>query len=242
VPYGFAPDLIVAVGLRLGRDVEVQVMPYLRTLHALKTGQIDMTFGLEVPSSSVYLPENIIAASSPQLILPVSFYALPERKIRLTHMKQAGDYRIGTIRLETKGQRIKRKGHGEAYYYKNAYSLSKALQAHHIDLATLEPGSAKRINQELGVELERIYDYNHMNTYPIFSKVSPRIRDPLAFCQRFVEARIKAVEDGTFDKLLKDTRMEHLRPYYNQVNTLTEQCRITTSADQTPDAIKSISP
>jgi len=123
---------MVAVGQRLGRDVEVQVMPYLRTLHALKTGQIDMIFGLEVPSSSVYLPENIIAASTPQLILPVSFYALPERKIRLANMEQAGDYRIGTIRLETKGQRIKRKG-----MVKRITTRTLTASAKHCKLITL---------------------------------------------------------------------------------------------------------
>lgn len=222
--YGFVPSLVTAISERLGRDIDIQVMPYLRTLHALKTGQVDLTFGLRVPESSVYLPDDIVTAAEPLLILPVSFYALPERNIRIENYKQSNQYRIGTVRLEKKDQRILRRD-PNTYYYKDAYSLSKALQAHHIDLATLEPGSAKKITQQLGLQLERVYDYNHMETLAVFSKASPRLKNPLAFCQRFVEARVKVVQDGTFEKLLEDVQMTYLLPFYNQVEVRSGLCQ-----------------
>lgn len=242
IPYGFAPTLVSIIGERIGREIDIQVMPYLRTLHALKMGQVDIGFGLRVQGGSVYLPEGIVAASEAQLILPTSLYALSGRNIKIENLEQAGRYRIGTVRLETKDQRASRVGQESAYYYKDAYSLSKALQAHHIDLATLEPGSAQAVIQELGVQLERIYDYNHMEIIPVFSNASPRMKKPLQLCQRFVEARAEAVKDGAYEKLLSDTNMEHLMPYYNQVNILTDHCRITTSGDQNPDPTKVISP
>jgi len=226
----------------MGRKIDVQVMPYLRTLHALKMGQVDIGFGLRVQGSSVHLPENIVVASEPQLILPTSLYALAERNIQIESLEQADHYRLGTVRLESKAQRTRRTVQNNVYYYKDAYSLSKALQAHHIDLATLEPGSAQVVTEELGMTLERLYDYNYLEVFPVFSNASARMKDPLALCQIFVKARISVVKDGAFEKLLSDTNMEHLRPYYNQVNTHAGQCRITTSADQNPSAIKSTSP
>jgi len=226
-PYGYTPRLVSSISERMDREFEILIMPYLRILHALKTGQIDMAFGLLVPGSSVYLPANIVKSSAPQLVLPVSYYALHERKIHLESQEQAGNYRVGTARMDTKNQRILRAGQSNENYYKDAYSLAKALKANHIDLAILDPGSAMRIAQELGVQLERIYDFNHLEIFPIFSNASPRIKDPLAFCQRFVEARIKTVEDGTFEKLLKDTQMTYLLPYYNKTEITPKLCHIT---------------
>jgi len=232
VPYGYAPSLLSIISEHMGRKIEVQIMPYLRTLHALKTGQVDIGFGLRVQGSSVHLPENIVTASEPQLILPTSIYALPERNIKIENLAQADHYRLGTVRLESKAQRIQRTVQNNVYYYKDVYSLSKALLAHYIDLAT----------QELGVALERLYDYNHLEIFPVFSNASPRIKNPLDLCQRFVEARIETVKSGTYETLLIDSNMEHLRPYYNHVKVLAGHCRITTSEDQNPDAIKNTSP
>lgn len=242
IPYGYAPALVSMVSERLGREIDVEVMPYLRTLHALKMGHIDIGFGLRVQGSSVYLPEGIVAASEPQLILPTSFYALPERNIRIDNIKQISHYRIGTVRLEAKEQRVLRTGQENAYYYKDAYSLSKALQAHHIDIATLEPGSAEKVTQELGLPLERLYDYNHLEIFPVFSNVSPRMENPLALCQNFVETRVEAVKDGSYAKLLIDSKMEHLGRYYNQIEILSGHCHITTPADQNPDSMKNTAP
>jgi len=241
IAYGFVPSLVSAISERMGRDIDIQVMPYLRTLHALKTGQIDITFGLRVPESSVYLPDNIVIASEALLILPVSFYALPERNIQINNLQQSNNYRIGTIRLEKKGQRIKVQDQN-VYYYKDAYSLSKALQAHHIDLATLEPGSAKKITQQLGLQLERVYDYNHMETLAVFAKASPRVKDPLTLCQSFVEARIKIFNDGRFETLLIDTQMPYLLPYYNRAEITPELCHIATPVNRNINTSNNLSP
>jgi len=228
IAYGFLPSLVSTISERIGRDIDIQVMPYLRTLHALKTGQIDMGFGLLVAGSSVYPPENIVTASEPQLILPTSIYALPERNIQIKSLEQAAHYRLGTVRLESKAQRVRRTVQHNVYYYKDAYSLGKALQAHHIDLATLEPVSAQVVAQELGVTLERLYDYNHLEIFPVFSNTSPRIKDPLAFCQSFVETRVEVFKDGGFEKILKDIQMPYLLPYYNQAEILPGHCHLTT--------------
>jgi len=227
IQYGYSPSLVSSISERMDREFEIQVMPYLRILHALKTGQIDMSFGLHVPDSSVYLPGGIVKSSAPQLVLPVSYYALPERKIHLESQEQAGDYRVGTARMETKNQRILRAGQSNENYYKNAYSLIKALKAKHIDLAILDAGSALRITKELGVPLERIYDLNRLEIFPIFSNVSPRIKDPLAFCQSFVETRVEVFNSGEYEKILNDTHMIHLLPYYNQVKILPGHCHLT---------------
>jgi len=222
-PYGIAPTLVSIISERIGRKIEVQVMPYLRTLHALKMGQVDIGFGVRARASSVYLPDNIVVASEPQLILPTSFYALPDSNFHIESMEQAGHYRIGSVRL---GQQASH-AWNSAYDYKDAYSLSKALQAHHVDLATLDPGSANFITQELRVPLERLYDYNHMEITPVFSSASPRIKDPLAFCQSFVETRVELFKSGEYEKILNDNRMLHLLPYYNQVKILPGHCHLT---------------
>jgi len=228
IAYGFVPSLMSVMSERMGREIEVQVMPYLRTLHALKVGQIDIGFGLQVQDSSIHLPESIVVASEPQLILPTSIYALPERDIQINSLEQAGNYRLGTVRLESKAQRIQRTVQNNVYYYKDAYSLGKALQAHHIDLATLEPVSAQVVAQELGVTLERLYDYNHLEIFPAFANASPRIKDPLAFCQSFVEARAEVFKSGEYEQILNDIHMMHLLPYYNQVKILPGHCHLTT--------------
>jgi len=228
-PYGYSPRLVSSISERMGREVEILIMPYLRILHALKTGQIDMAFGLRVPGSSVYLPGNIVKSSAPQLVIPVSYYALPESNIHLESQEQAGDYRVGAARMDTKKQRILRAGQSNEFYYKDGYSLIKALKASHIDLAILDAGSALRIAQKLGVPLERIYDFNHLEIFPIFSNASPRIKDPLAFCQRFVETRVEVFESGEYEKILNDTRTMQLLPYYNQVKILPGHCHLTTA-------------
>jgi len=227
IPYGYSPRLVSSISERMVRETEILIMPYLRILHALKTGQIDMGFGLSVPGSSVYLPANIVKSSAPQLVIPVSYYALPERNIHLESQEQAGDYRVGAARMDTKNQRILRAGQSNENYYKNAYSLIKALKAKHIDLAILDAGSALRITKELGVPLERIYDFNRLEIFPIFSNVSPRIKDPLAFCQSFVETRVEVFKSGEYEKILNDNRMLHLLPYYNQVKILPGHCHLT---------------
>jgi len=228
-PYGYSPRLVSSISERMGREVEILIMPYLRILHALKTGQIDMSFGLHVPDSSVYLPGGIVKSSAPQLVLPVSYYALPERNIHLESREQAGNYRVGSPRLETKNQRILRSGESNEYFYKGVYSLIKALKAKHIDLAMLDSGSAASIAQQFGVQLQRIYDFNRLEISPIFSNASPRIKDPLAFCQRFVETRAEVFESGEYEKILNDTRMMHLLPHYNQVKILSGHCHLTTA-------------
>jgi len=242
IAYGFVPRLISVMSERMGRKIEVQVMPYLRSLHALKTGQIDIGFGLRVQGSSIYLPENIVIASEAQLILPTSIYALPERNIQINSLEQAARYRLGTVRLESKAQRVKRTVQNNVYYYKDAYSLGKALQAHHVDLATLEPVSAQVITEELGVTLVRLYDYNHLEISPVFSNTSPRIKDPLAFCQSFVETSIEVFKDGGFEKILNNIQMPYLLPYYNQVDINPELCHITSSENSHIETPNNIAP
>ena len=231
IAYGFIPSLVAAISESMGRDIDIQFMPYLRTLHALKAGQIDITLGLRVPGSSVYLPDNIVTTTEPLLILPVSFYALAERNIQIKNLEQSKHYRIGTVRIEKQDQRIQRK-EKSAYYYKDPYSLSKALQAHHVDLATMDPGSAQKITQQLGVQLERAYDYSRIEILILFSRASPRIKDPVTLCQSFVEARAKTFNEDRLEKLLADTQMPYLLPYYNRIVITPALCRVTTAAQK----------
>jgi len=231
--YGFFPSLISAISERLGRDIDIQTMPYLRGLHALKTGDIDITFGVQgVPQKgSIFLPNNIVTPTEPVLTVPISFYALTERNIQIKDLGQTKHYRIGSVRLEQKKLRAQRKVES-THYYKDAFSLSKALQANHIDLATLDPGSAHKIKQKLGVQLERVYDYSHLEFLSVFSKRSPRMKDPVTLCQNFAEARVTIFNEDRLEKLLVETNMSYLLPYYNRTTITPARCRTTTAAQK----------
>jgi len=241
--YGFFPSLISAISERLGRDIDIQTMPYLRGLHALKTGDIDITFGVRGVSKrgSIFLPNDIVTPTEPVLTVPISFYALAEHNIQIKNLEQTKHYRIGTVRLEKKKLRTQRIVES-TYYYKDAFSLGKALQANHIDLATLDPASAHKIKQQLGVQLEWVYDYSHLEFLSVFSKLSPRMKDPFTLCQSFADARVKIFNEDRLEMLLVETNMSYLLPYYNRVAITPARCRVTTAVNRNIDIPNNISP
>jgi len=238
VPYGFSQRLVSSISERMGREIEIQIMPYLRTMHTLKMGQIDITWGLRIPGSSTDLPDNIIKSSAPHWTLPISYYALSESNIHFENREQASDYRTGSTRLVPKSKRILGYGKKHEYYYKDAYSIIKALRARHIDLAILDYGSAQDIAWELGVKLKKVYEFSSMEIFPLFSNASPRIKDPLALCQNYLEASAKVFEDGIFEEILNDTHMMYLLPYHSLSEATPEVChftRATSKADDEPE-------
>jgi len=213
---GSTPDLVRAAAELIDRQVTFVHMPYLRAVHELKTGGIDIMYGLNVEQSSTRLPHGVITSVAPHSILPLSLYSTANRGITLQSWEQASDYRVGSIRLVPKNQRSTSHGQGNTYYFKDVASLTKALMAKHIDLATLEPAAAGSIGQRLGAKLERVFDYGWMQSFPLFSPTSPRIDDAIALCEAFVGARVQLFEAGTYETILKTNDMTYLIPYYHQ--------------------------
>jgi len=235
-PYGFldslgltrgtTPDLALATAELIGRKVEFIHMPYLRAVHELKTGGIDIMYGLNVEQSSTRLPHGVIASITPHSILPLSLYSTANRGISFQNWDEASNYRVGSIRLMPADQRTSPHGEGNTYYFKDVASLTKALLAKHIDLATLEPAAAGSIGKHLGAKLERVFDYGWMQSFPLFSPTSPRIDDAIVLCQAFIAARIQLFEEGVYTAILKANDMAYLLPYYNQRDP-TDGCRTT---------------
>jgi len=224
---GTTPDLVLAAAKLIGRKVEFIHMPYLRAVHELKTGGIDIMYGLHVEQSSTRLPHGVIASVTPHSILPLSLYSTANRGISLKSWDLASHYRVGSIRLVPADQRTATHGQGNTYYFKDVASLTKALLAKHIDLATLEPAAASSIGKQLGAKLERVFDYGWMQSFPLFSPSSPRIDDAIALCQAFIAARVQLFEQGVYATLLKANDMAYLLPYYNQRDPA-DGCRTTT--------------
>lgn len=224
---GVVAELAQASLRLMGRDVHIILMPYLRAVHAIKAGEIDLMYGLHVDGSSTQLPLGVVTSIEPQTILPLSLYALPDSDIQVNNWLQTHDHRIGSVRLVRTDQRTTHQGQGNTYYYKNADSLSKALLAKRIDLATLEPGSAWAIGRSLGIQLRSVFVYSKMQSYPVFSPSSPRLGNPMIFCQAFIRARTALFDAGEYQRIVKDNGMEFLLEYYIYTETAAQQCRLT---------------
>jgi len=216
VTHGVTPDLITAVTKTMGREVEFIHMTYLRAMHELKTGGIDMVEGINIPSTNVRLPPETITTLTPHVILPLSLYSLADRGIEINTQDQIKRYRIGTVRIIPTEQRSPWLNEGNTHYFEGANNLTKALLAKRIDLATLDPVSAGIISKQLDVDLSRVVDFNTLSTFLLFSPASPRIRNALKFCQDYVSAQIKIFDDDKYDAILKANNMTSLLRYYNQ--------------------------
>jgi len=221
---GTTPDFFVAIVNLMGWEVEFIHMPYLRALHGLKTGDVDIMNGINIPSTYVRLPPGAISTLTPYTTLPISLYSIANREFEIKTGDQAKQYRIGTIRFTSTEQRSPWLAQGNTHYYEDADKLTKALLSKRIDLATLDPITAAIIGKHLGVKLNRVFDYGRLEGFPLFSPVSPRIRNPLTFCQDFSAAQIKVVANGQYEAILKANNMSSLLPYYNQ--DYSPSCRI----------------
>lgn len=222
---GVTSDLVRAIMRQVGREVRFISMPYLRAIHAIKAGEIDMMYAAHIEQASARLPLDVVASVEPQAILPLSLYALAERAIQVNSWSQARRYRIGSVRLVAPEQRDSQQDQGNAYYYKDVDSLTKALLAQRIDLATLEPGSARFTERKMGIQLQPVFRYAWMQSYSIFSLLSPRVRDPLALCQAFVEARIALIAAGGLEPIMKVHNMEFVIQYFNRIEAEEKLCR-----------------
>lgn len=220
-------DIVLAIMRHIGREVHFIHMPYLRAFHAIKTGEIDMMYGIHIEQASARLPFNVVASEEPQTIFPLLLYALADRDIQVSSWSQVSDYRIGSVRLVTSEQRTSQQDQGNIYYYKSVDSLTKALIAQRVDLATLEPGSARITERRYGVQLQPMFRYAWLQSYALFSRLSPRLSDAKAFCQAFVEARIALLETGELESILKLHEQGVLIQYFNRVDNEAKLCRVT---------------
>jgi len=227
-------DLVRAIMRHIGREVRFIPMPYLRAFHAIKTGEIDMMYGIHIEQASARLPLNVVASVEPRAIFPLLLYALAERDIQVNSWSQASGYRIGSVRLVKPEQRTGQQDQGNIYYYKGVDSLTKALLAQRIDLATLEPGSAWFTERRFGVQLQPMFRYAWLQSYSLFSPFSPRLSDPQAFCQAFVGARITLLETGELESILNVHSLGFLMQYFRRVDAETKLCRVTSWENSQP--------
>jgi len=224
VTRGTTPEFFVAIANLMGWEVEFIHMPYLRAVHGLKTGDVDIMNGINIPSTYARLPPGTISTLTPYTTRPLSLYSLANREFEIKTGDQAKQYRIGTIRFTSTEQRTPWLVQGNTHYFEDVDKLTKALLAKRVDLATLDPITAAIIGKHLGVKLSRVFDYGRLESFPLFSPVSPRIPNPLKFCQDFSSAQIKVVANGQYQAILKANNVASLLPYYNQ--GYSPSCRI----------------
>jgi len=218
------PEFFVTIANLMGRQVEFIHMTYLRAVHELKTGRIDMMDGVNVPSTYIRLPPETITSLTPYFTRPISLYSIVDRGFEIKTRDEAKRYQLGSVRLTSTEQRTPWLGQDNTHYFEDADKLIKALLAKRVDLATLAPIGAASISKQLGVKLSRVFDYSRLESFSLFSPVSPRIRNPLTFCQDFIAAQIKIVGSGRYQAILKANNMASLLPYYNQ--DYSPSCRI----------------
>jgi len=216
VTRGITPDVIAAIANLMGREVEFIHMPFLRALHELKTGGVDIVNGINIPSTAIRLPPETITALTPHTTLPLSLYSLADRGFEIHTRDEAKHYQIGAVRISATGHRSPWLDQGNTHYFADSENLTKALLAKRVDLATLEPVSAAIISKQLGIELSRVFDFGRVESFPLFSSASPRIGNPLAFCQDYISAQIKLFASRQFEALLKAHNMSSLLPFVNQ--------------------------
>jgi len=224
VTRGVRPAFFVAIANLMGWEVEFIHMPYLRAVHELRTGGIDMMNGINIPSTYTRLPAGTISTLTPYTTRPISLYSIAGRGFEIKTRDQAKRYQIGSVRLTSTEQRTPWLVQGNTQYFEGLDRLIKALLAKRIDLATLDPLGAAIIGKQLGVKLSRVFDYTTAENFVLFSAVSPRIPNPLTFCQDFGSAQIKIVANGQYEAILKTNKMASLLPYYNQ--DYSPSCRI----------------
>jgi len=222
---GIRPDLIRAATKLLDREVEFIHMPYLRAVHELKTGAIDITYGVE-SKGSLSLPTGVVTPTAAHSILPLSLYSVANRGIKIQQWSQTNEYSIGTVIPASVDQRPEYLAQGNIHYFQDSFGLTKALMAKRIDLVTLDPVSARIISKVLGAKLERIFDYGSLQKFPLFSPVSPRMHNAIALCQDFIAARIELFDSGVYKAVLTANEMDFVMPYYNQQEHATS-CRIS---------------
>jgi len=224
VTHGVRPDFIAAIAKLMGWEVEFIHMPYLRAAHELKTGGVDILNGINIPSTYVRLPPEAISPLTPHTTLPLSLYSLADRGFEIKTRDEAKRYRIGALRRTSTEQRTPWLGQESTDYFEDADKLIKALLAKRVDVVILEPVSAAIISKQLGVKLRRVFDYSTVESFPLFSAKSPRIRNTLIFCQDFIAAQIKVYDSGKYAEILKTNNMDNLLTYFNQ--GYSPSCRI----------------
>jgi len=224
-PRGVTTALVRAVAEQMGWDVEFFVMPYLRGIQKLRAGQVDMLYALEVEGTTTRVPSDVMTAIEPVYRIPISVYALASRDIDIDSFAQAQPYKIGMMRIAPIEDRSFRDGQLNFYYFESDELLTKALKARHVDLMIMEPGSVLTMGNELKMQLQRLFDYTYLSYYPIFSRRSPRLTNPMALCRAYVKALTQVVDSGLYLHTLEAYGLGLFMPYYHNVVRGAGDCR-----------------
>jgi len=228
-PSGVTTALVRAIAEQMGWRVTFVEMPYLRAVQALRAGEVDMIYALEVEDTTTHLPTDVVVSNDPIIRVPMSIYALANQDIDIDSWAQTEPYNIGIMRIAPKKDREQREGQGNAYYFNSNELLAKALKAGRVDLVASEPATARGMGNELKMELKRLFDFSQLGYYPAFSRNSPRVSQPITLCLAYVKALTQVVDSGLYLRILKAYDLDLLMPYYHSVARGTGDCRINQS-------------
>lgn len=211
-----AVDLIREITNKTGWRAEFVTMPYLRALHELKIGHVDMMYGAHVESLTTRIPQGVVSANSHMNETPLGLYSLAGRGIEASSWEQARQYRIGSMRLVEHKKRAPALAQDNAAYFKNMESAAKALLAGYVDLLTLDIASYRGIETQFNTQLTEVFHYGALQSYPIFSRASERLRDPMIFCERFFLAQQEAILSGAYANIFRTHGLAFMIPYLNR--------------------------
>jgi|GEM_PF-3000799 len=217
--HGLTPELFEGIAEHMSRRVEFFFMPYLRGLHELEQGRIDMMHAYDIGDSGIHLPPNIIRTERPEAIMPLSLYAKRESNIAINSKSDMQGYKTGFLRMTVASERTWGDEQGEAFYFSSVEALLKALLMGHVDVAALGPSAGWVVKRKFGEELVRVYEYSFLHLYPAFSEVSQGDgsgQSGLELCQQYLTARSKAVSAGLYSSVMRANGVEFLLPYFEQ--------------------------
>jgi len=213
---GLVPELFEGIAVHMSRRVEFVFMPYLRGLHELEQGRIDIMYAYDIGDSGIHLPSNIIRTERPEATMPLSLYARRDRNISINSKSGMQAYKTGFVRMAVASERTWDDEQGEAFYFSSVEALLKALLIGHVDVAALGPSAGWVVKAKFGEELVRVYEYSFLHLYPVFSAASQQDLDANLLCQQYLTARAKAVIEGLYANVMRANRVEFLMPYFEQ--------------------------
>lgn len=215
--HGLIPELLEGIAVHMPRRVDFSFMPYLRGLHELEQGRIDMMYAFDIGDSGIHLPPHIIRAERPEAIMPLSLYAKSGSDVSINSKADMQSYKAGFLRMAATSERTWDAEQGKAFYFSSIEALLKALLMGHVDVAALGPSAAWVVKAKFGEELDRVYEYSFLHMYPVFSAKLQEGRDAGAgLCQQYLTARSKAVAQGLYARVIQAKLVDFMLPYFEQ--------------------------
>ena len=204
---GISTDLIKAAFAQSGLIPSIQVLPYARVLHDLRTGRIDGGYNVTLQSTT---KDNYIFGQVPLIAVESYWFFVPGTHMTVKSITDIPDkFRVGVIRDYEYGDAYENHRHRfHEVQVSQQSQIIRMLKQGRIDAAVMFDREAEFALKEMHWD-ESIFDKRFLNhrgdVYLAFSHKSPRAR---WLAEQLDKGLLMIKETGEYDRILSNTDKE----------------------------------